>query len=229
MIYAEVPLKVLVPKLTLQDLYVICERHNIFYTKRHVTREMLSGMILDHVCTNCSSQSSVFEKVDIIMNKKADRQQEYRLNNPVSIQEQESLRYQVRKNDIQYKEKCNSIQRKAYQQKQFPPSPPSQALKSQIIEHWIEDTNFVNIEETGCAVCGSLHPVKQLKSLKHADIDTNILNVSGVTRQERSCDTDPFVDKNGPVLTGNKDSVCTNCFKSLQHNQIPSLALVNGI
>ena len=41
-LYADVPLQVLASKLAMRDMYTICDAHNIFYTSRHVKRELLS-------------------------------------------------------------------------------------------------------------------------------------------------------------------------------------------
>ncbi|KAH7907986.1 hypothetical protein BJ138DRAFT_1013642, partial [Hygrophoropsis aurantiaca] len=38
----------------------------------------------------------------------------------------------------------------------FPPKPPTAALRKKIIRHFCEESSGRRLEETGCAVCGSL-------------------------------------------------------------------------
>lgn len=159
----------------------------------------------------------------------AERQQQFCTDSSAYCKDKESARYQVRKDNAAYQTKRNLTQRKTYQTTQFPPDPPDQRLKSEVIEGWVRDVTFPCIEESGCSVCGVLYPVKDLKSLKSLNIDLNILTVTGVTMKERMSADEPLEDEEGPVLTGDKDSVCISCVRSLQKNQVPLLALANGL
>ena len=85
------------------------------------------------------------------------------------------------------------------------------------------------MEEHGCAVCGLLYPVRELLSIKHNKLNTDILCITSATRKERKSIDDPIEEVSGPVLTGNKDSICRKCAASLKKEQMPSKALANGL
>jgi hypothetical protein len=82
----------------------------------------------------------------------------------------------------------------------FPPSPPSKKLQHAIISNFCKDTAPNMFTESGCAVCGKLTPMNELSKLSELDLDMSILTQTGVTQQERTCESDPFTDIKGPVL-----------------------------
>lgn len=112
----------------------------------------------------------------------------------------------------------------------FPLSPPSKHLRFSIINDFIEETAFENLEKYGCAVCGMLKSVNKLLSLD--DIDQQLfscLEVPGTTRQERTNKRDPVNNVPGPVIDKSCKHVCNKCHSSLKQGKMPQLALANGL
>ena len=85
------------------------------------------------------------------------------------------------------------------------------------------------IEESGCAVCGELTPLKAISRLKSVKKLLHVLVTPGVTRKERKDTTSPIQDFSGPVLDYQCDKICDQCRKAIRANKIPKLALANNL
>jgi len=110
---------------------------------------------------------------------------------------------------------------------QFPPDPPSMKLQHTIISDFCKDTSPNKFVEAGCAVCGRLTPVSQLKEF--SDIDMTPLIQEGVTKMERYSREDPIASSDKPVLIDELDRICKTCYKSLQNEKCPVSSLANGL
>jgi hypothetical protein len=73
---------------------------------------------------------------------------------------------------------------------QFPPDPPSMRLQHTIISDFCKEISPNKFVEAGCAVCGRLTPVSQLKEF--SDMDLTPLIQQGVTQMERHSREDPI-------------------------------------
>ena len=111
----------------------------------------------------------------------------------------------------------------------FPPPPLSNKLAEKIINGFCADTDPKILQETGCAVCGSLCRVSDLSPLDNYKDLLKILVVKGVTRQERRSVLDSIDDINGPVLDNKCTHICSSCAKAIQQHVIPLNALANGL
>ncbi|TFK57783.1 hypothetical protein BDN72DRAFT_782868, partial [Pluteus cervinus] len=49
----------------------------------------------------------------------------------------------------------------------YPPAPLKQELVDRIISDFCEDISPAKLEESGCAVCGELHKLKEMQPLKN--------------------------------------------------------------
>jgi hypothetical protein len=83
--------------------------------------------------------------------------------------------------------------------------------------------------EAGCAVCGLLCKVKEMKLLSEIDINLNPLMVLGVTRLERKSNLDEIKDIPGPVMDSDCKHICKKCLSYLQKNKMPPMSLANGM
>ncbi|KAF8062522.1 hypothetical protein FPV67DRAFT_1384521, partial [Lyophyllum atratum] len=84
--------------------------------------------------------------------------------------------------------------------------------------------------EAGCAVCGQLEPLKDLKLLSESMCSLDaITNVSGVTRKERHYFSDAIEDIPGPVLADNCKHICKSCEDALLKNDKPKKSLANHL
>ncbi|KAH7904852.1 hypothetical protein BJ138DRAFT_1138441 [Hygrophoropsis aurantiaca] len=114
----------------------------------------------------------------------------------------------------------------------FPPKPPTAAHRKKIIRQFCEESSALRLEETGCAVCGSL---ARLETTKSIDIlDDSMLQLlkpamNGLTRQTRSSSDEPICDMPGPVIDSKCSRACISCVDILQRGKTPTLALANGI
>jgi len=252
------PLNLLVTRLTVSNLRAIASSHGIFLhsTKMHHTD--IQAAILAHTCSNCSTFVSNFEPVN--EEKKAEQRKLSNLNAVRKYQKKNSETYKqsnllaVQKNlakNLEKSKKDNllAVQRKhkkspeqwkkdnliavqKYRQKHtdFPPCPPSQKLQQTIISDFCRDTSANILTESGCTVCGQLTPVSQLQKLSELFLNLNILRHSDVSLKERLTGHDPVQGLNDdPVMMNILDSICDTCQKSILKVKRPLLALANGL
>ena len=111
----------------------------------------------------------------------------------------------------------------------FPPQPLSNKLAEQIINGFCADSDPIEFQEAGCAVCGRLCCITDLSPLNDYSNFLNILAVKGITRRERKSNLDPIDDLDGPILDNNCSHICSSCATSIQQNIIPLNALANNL
>ena len=112
---------------------------------------------------------------------------------------------------------------------QFPPKPPTAQLIEGIVNGFVADTSPTTLEESGCAVCSQLKRFSELILLETTDCNLELLNVSGVSRQERYCTSDRICDLSGPIIDSHCKHICCDCESSLKRKKIPKNALANGL
>ena len=101
-------------------------------------------------------------------------------------------------------------------------------LQHTIISDFCKEIYPNKFVEAGCAVCGKLTPVSQLK--EYSDIDFAPLVQQGVTQIERYSNEDPIVvSSDKPVLIDDLDRICKSCYKSLNKGKCPVSSLANGL
>ena len=110
---------------------------------------------------------------------------------------------------------------------QFPPDPPPMRLQHTIISDFCKDICPNKFVEAGCAVCGKLTPVLQLKD--YSDVNLTPLVQQDVTQIERYSNEDPIVSSDKAVLIDELDRICKSCSKSLQNGKCPVSSLANGL
>ena len=102
-------------------------------------------------------------------------------------------------------------------------------LEHDIIRDACKRMHPLSIEEIGCAVCGELKLRKHTSHLKSMKKILKVLEISGVTRQERSTSTSPIKEFKGPVLDYSCSAICNDCRGSVHKGRIPRLALASGL
>ena len=112
----------------------------------------------------------------------------------------------------------------------FPPKPPSESLKRQIIRDFCEEVTPENMIEAGCAVCGCLSRKNDMEDLTEDLFDHDILEdpTSRKTRRERHSSSEHIQCLPGPVFEKSCSKVCLTCLKDLKRGKVPKFALVNG-
>ncbi|KAF9025590.1 hypothetical protein BDZ89DRAFT_902428, partial [Hymenopellis radicata] len=111
----------------------------------------------------------------------------------------------------------------------FPPDPLTAPDIENIVRGVCSELNPAFFEEAGCAVCGQLVPTKNLSKLSAVKNLLSVLEVVGVTRQERFSDKDPIIDISGPVIDSSCKNICDTCRASIRNNEIPINALANSL
>ena len=111
----------------------------------------------------------------------------------------------------------------------FPPNPPTQRKVENVIRKFCEGTSPVSFEESGCAVCGQLVLLTELRPIESVKDHLQCLISPGVTSVERKAAGDKPTDIEGPVLDQTCTRVCTTCADFLSKGKRPPLALANGL
>jgi len=172
------------------------------------------------------NKGDVYKAANLASVKKYQEKQgqEYKIKHIQSID-----KHRLNKGDV-YKA-ANLASVKKYQEKMsvptFPPSPPSFNLQHTIISNACKDMSPNKFMESGCAVCGRLTQITDLKKLQD-DLDLNVLINNEVTQQERLCEKDPIKAIKGPVFIKELDKICKTCHKSITNGKVPALSLANG-
>jgi len=203
-IFGHFPLSTFLPFLIGKDIKTISNLHNICIPYR-AKMTQICETLSNHYCNYCESYVSVFEPHSIKSKK-----------------EQNKTCYQ--------NSKANFIT-KQIQPQDFPPLPPSLQLQETVIQDWCTASLPKNIKESGCAVCGQLIPFKYLLKLSTTNCNLQILSRkgSGITRKERTSDSSPIEELNGPVLDSTCEYVCISCENSLKKGLTPKYALAKGV
>lgn len=111
----------------------------------------------------------------------------------------------------------------------FPPKPPTDKIKHNIIKGFCMDTDPNQLCESGCAVCGELHVTRSMVSLDAADVDLDVLQIFGVSRKERFTIEDPIESFTHPIVAPNCRMICSSCYSYIVKGVIPPTAIANGL
>ncbi|KAF9549161.1 hypothetical protein CPC08DRAFT_648282, partial [Agrocybe pediades] len=114
-------------------------------------------------------------------------------------------------------------------QSKFPPLARTKEHTLATISKYCNDVNMKAVKEEGCAVCGRLTPLKDMKSLESIKDNLSLLEQAGVTRIERKSANDPIKEITGPILAPGCRSACKSCHSALAGGTRPKHALANGL
>ena len=229
-----IPAHYLLPKLTISELKIVAAAHGIFTHSKMLSAEIQTA-IKDHMCENCQEYVSIFKTVNNnkcaqksrTANLTAVKKYQEKLGSEYKMANLESAKKYQKGQGIEYK-KANLESVKKYQNKlAFPPHPQTLELHT-VISDTCEDMTSSRLTESGCAVCGNITPIMKLTNLFEANLNLDILIVSGVTQKERFFSNDPIQDLPGPILVPELENICKSCHKSLSKGKLPICALANG-
>ena len=222
-VHCNMPLHILVPKLTLKFAKELANLHDMYMPARILQRDALT-LLANHKCETCPDLFALFkpwkasnvEYQHTWYQKNKEKRAEY--NRQRAVQSE-------------YKQLHKKSSQKHYQSKRrvkFPPAPPSATLCQNIVSGFCNDTSPEVFEEAGCAVCGKLTPICEMEELSEVE-NINLLKVDGVTRKSRCKSSDPVRELRGPILAPGCSGVCSVCIESLDNNKIPIMALANNL
>jgi len=109
----------------------------------------------------------------------------------------------------------------------FPPRPASDRLVHRIISGFCKDTSPSHFEEAGCAICGQLTLLSELKSLKDVNISYDPLINPLTTKKEKFALDDMEEENTSPILDPDCSHICGSCLSALDKNKRPLKALAN--
>ncbi|PPQ76733.1 hypothetical protein CVT26_004427, partial [Gymnopilus dilepis] len=111
----------------------------------------------------------------------------------------------------------------------FPPPPVTRDLVAEIVDAYCKDLRPQMFQEAGCAVCGRLHLLRELKSLNRGDLNMDILNCPEATRKERKSCEEAIDTIKGPVLEPSCKHICPACESALNKGKMPTAAMANNL
>ena len=242
-IYVSIPLKIVVPFLSVKFLLKIAKLHHISIGS-HLPKSEIICSFDAHSCASCSLYHSVFAVVDSKSSKAKNHMRALRLNlNKTSSNTDGRTQIVSHKPpliDEPLDDKSDStllVETKAQvllpldpmlEPVDYPPPPCDDTLSHKIISDFCAKSEKSLIEETGCGVCGQLVPTAQLTRIKAVKNLLTVLELPDVTRVQRKKISDPVRGYKGPVLDYSCDSLCDRC-KHLRNGRVPRNALANGL
>ena len=218
----KIPLEKLTAKCTMNTLKIIAKKHNIHIpSKVRIADAPL--FMKGHHCQSCETHMTAF----VLHNQKSGIAKSKVWYDKLDKDVKKERAQKNWNNDKKKKETATETI-----QHPFPPPAPSMELKETIVRNWTKDGTPSNFTESGCAVCGQLTPVKQLKPL--SGIEGGYLEIlnregMGITRQERTSSNDPIIEIKGPVLDSRCTNICKYCDDSLATGLTPKYALAQGL
>ena len=193
------PMKHLAHCLTRDELRRMASLHNIHYRQKD-RKPVLKDLFTKHQCDVCEQYASIFENCGA------------KKGLPTATEGVKTVHISEHEPD-----------------NRFPPAPPSRQLVEQIVNDFCADTSPSTFEESGCAVCGQLTPYSELIPVANCGCDLSPLVAPGVTRRERSSQSVPIQELEGPVIDRTCKNICLNCVQSLEKGKVPKHALANGL
>ena len=222
-----IPLTILSMRATFSMLKEIAKKHNIAVKYKGVTVADISKLLQSHTCKECPQFLTVFEPNKEPLTQ-AQRNKIHRIQNADTLASKEHQRYQTRTEE--YHKQAENRRKDKHADSLFPPKPITETNGAKIVNNFVERTSFQNLEEYGCAVCGKLTSIAQLRLLQDVEAKhLECLIVPEVTRVERSWRKDPVTSIPGPVLDTSCQHICIKCHDSVKNGKIPQLALANGL
>ena len=137
LIACEIPMNVLLHKLTISSLKIIASIHGI-YVKTRTAQHDIIKTINQHQCQSCPSCITILQHVP----SKLMRRKDININ--------ASKRY--RQNKLNQREN----QREPTSNWDFPPESLTLKLQHKVLHDWCKDMTVSHFEEIGCAICGEL-------------------------------------------------------------------------
>jgi len=232
-IAAQIPIPLIAACLTLVDVRNLCRIHGIPYSGK-LNKEDNIKRFEHHYCSNCEAYYTIFKRDDrdkVKKNKNRERKAIYRqqprvrhLNNNKTHQEKSQKK--KRKEKLAKKKQTT---KPAVVCSAFPLRPASDHLIHHIISVFCNDTNPSQFEEAGCAVCGQLTLLSELKAFNEVDICYDPLINSLAAKIEKKTLDDSDNEVRSPILDPDCSHICGTCLSALKKNKRPLKSLANHL
>jgi hypothetical protein len=164
-VLCNMPLNILVPKLTLKFMKEVANLHDMYMLSK-ILQKNAQILLENHKCETCPDLLTVFKPYTAASN--ADYQQTWYQKNKEKHAEYDKQCT----SKVEYQESHKRSSQKHYQSQKdvkFPPAPPFAELCQNIVSNFCTDTSPDVFEETGCAVCGKLTPICEME--EHSEVE----------------------------------------------------------
>ena len=232
-IAVQIPIPLIAACLTVVDVKNLGWIHGIFYSGKF-DKEGNIKQFEHHYCSNCEAYYSIFKRDDrdkVKKNKNRERK--------VIHRRQPNVRHvnnkKIQQEKTQKKKRTEKLAKKKITTKPaavcsvFPPRPASDHLIHCIISGFCNDTNPSHFEEAGCAVCGQLTLLSELKALTEVDICYDPLINPLAAKIEKKTLDDSDEEVSSPILDPDCSHICGTCLNVLKKNKRPLKSLANHL
>jgi hypothetical protein len=234
LIICRMPLGAIATYLTLGQATSIAKTHRLFVA-RGAPLTTIVNMLVQHQCfAHCYDNVYIFKPIATDNKRKRNWQEGLSKAKRKERQIKEKGRILKSNNNASFKSKRSAANNKAYAYKtkkpsRFPPALPKDKLLHKIVTEFCKDTHPSQFEESGCAACGRLTPLKDLIKCSQIECSLDPLIRSEVTSTERTSESDEIKDNEAPILDSDCHSMCSSCHKYLEKGVSPPMALANGL
>ena len=232
-IAVQIPIPLIAACLTVVDVKNLCRIHGFSYSGK-LNKEGNIKRFEHHYCSNCEAYYAIFKHDDRDkIKKQKDRErkaihgQQPRVRHTNNNKTHQEKSQKKRRKEKLAKKKQTT--KPAVVHSAFPPRPASDRLIHRIISGFCNDTNPSHFEEAGCAVCGQLTLLSELKVLNEVDICFDPLINSLAAKVEKKTLDDPDDEVRSPILDPDCSHICKTCQSTLKKNKRPLKSLANHL
>jgi hypothetical protein len=234
LIVCRMPLGAVTNYLTLGQAKSIAKMHGLFIAHRAPLAIIVNALV-EHQCSSvCYDNVYLFKQT---VPRSEQKNSWYNGLGKAKRKERQTknivARRQVPKDShFKIKTKISAANKKTYQSKKqskFPPIPPTAKLVHKIVTEFCKDTHPSQFEESGCAACGQLTPLKDLIKLNEIKCSLDPLVRNGVTSFECTSESNEVLKSIAPILDADCHGMCYSCHKHLDKGVSPPMALANGL
>lgn len=242
-----IPLSQLATRVPISTVKNIGRQHDIFIPAR-MQKPAILDLLSNHTGPCCRDHVTIFVPCKAA-DSSAERSQRHRkgLNEEAKqkLKERRRESEKERWRDTDYKIQKAAKQKQVRREdksatsasgksaaKMFPPRPPTERVSEEFVRRFCKATSPSSFQETGCATCGQLVPLKDLVTLEESgcDIDKALSrDVQEYTRMERFSEKDPIRCIPGPVMDRSCRHVCKPCQRAIRKGNVPKFALARGL
>ena len=230
-IAVQIPIPLIGMCLTVQDLRNLGHIHGISYSGKLNKQDNLKRFE-HHYCSNCEVYYSIFKLDDhykVKKDKEKDRsamgRSKHNQQKPNKVNNTWLNKTQIKKRKKQAKS-LKKIQ-KPVTPTAFPPRPASDRLIHKVVSGFCQDTDPACFEEAGCAVCGQLTLLSNLKSIQDVDVSYDpLINPLAAKKEKKTLDdTDEQITT--PLIDADCSHICVSCLGALEKGKRPLRSLAN--
>ncbi|PPQ72163.1 hypothetical protein CVT24_002414 [Panaeolus cyanescens] len=200
---SDIPLRILVPRSTVEGLRSLAAVHSINLPAKK-PKSFYTDALMQHECKGCPTLFYIVE--------------------PVATKKIRSSSTFVESNEPFHWETFEWPQTET-----FPPEPSSLNDIHRSLRDYCRELTPDVLTECGCAVCGQLVRVSDTVDRSDMVFKASILEQIDATRRERTSESDPEDDLQGPVLDCSLSRVCSSCLQCVQKGRRPKMALANNL